>query len=493
MTTRLSQLSGTVVDQTSTGTPSGLTPQFNVAVERSSDSFVDATYWWDSAGSTWTVASTSSTFLIGAGLGVKNWTLALGASFYDLPQASSETYRIYTFGEDRVNNPIADRNYESTTEVKTVFSYRHSTPTLTSVHPPDASVQASISSITFTLDAQGAGIRQAWVVFFTTANNYWTGSSWTTTNDFSTTTDMGVWLTTDSATGGHPDMAFYPSVTESAWTLDFRSTSTIPIPTFFDAQKYSFMVRARNTAGQELSSGDTGHTVFFDLTAPTITAHNAILSLSSDTNNPSDLDALDIASGTIIDNVSDIIDFRDINLRIRDTVTSKYLDPNTLVNFNQTNGDNAWSLIQQITDEWSYDLSGAKYVAGNKYELEFYATDGAGNKDTFNCPTTSTSPASDCSTGDAATPKMRVYFRVDKIAPTVAIGTPTVTVPNYIGFEITRASGNASDLGFGVDYVEYALKYDQEDPTTRWQHHQSSGEWKAPSRTSGVASPSMKV
>ncbi|MBI4678613.1 MAG: hypothetical protein HY748_13630, partial [Elusimicrobia bacterium] len=125
-------------------------------------------------------------------------------------------------------------------------------------------------------------------------------------------------------------------------------------------------------------------------------------------------------------------------------------------------------------------------MAGNKYMIEVYAKDQAGNKHVLNCPYKPGDPASNCLTGDDATPKYVRYFKVDKTPPTAGIVTPSapgggpLTVgSNKLGGYLAQITGTASDVGFGVNAVEYTLKFNASDPTYHWQHFVSSGEWKS--------------
>jgi len=386
-TTRLTALAGTAEDQLSTGTVAGLDSSFfRVAVQRQSDK-----KWWKAATDAWEVPETSNTVLVGAGSGVKNWSLTLSSTFYDL-LVETDTFKVFTWAKDRVNNPADSLNQESTTTVKLVFSYKSSTATLTSQVPEANSASNQSLSMSLVLNPEGSRMTRAWVAVIDTSPAvpfYWTGSSWSNI----ATTDPpppaaaslpdawapgAVWLTTDSVKGT-PDMGFVPGTTPdglSAVTLDFDDTTTIKKPAWVNGSKYKIYVRARNTAGQHLdTSGWSNQTFIYDVSAPTLTAHYGIGSMSTDTVNPTMLPGLTIASGTITDNVSDMSDMRQVFLRIFDMDVNKYLNPTTLINFDVTSGDNAWASIELTGDEWSFDLASAKFVAGNKYKVELYAKD----------------------------------------------------------------------------------------------------------------------
>ena len=491
-TTRMTTLAGTVEDQTSTGTPSGMdSNSFRVAIKRMSNS-----YWWN--GSTWTAPTgalyePANSVLIGAGTGVKSWTLTLSSTFYDLLGAT-ETFKVYTYGKDQSNNPPGSAHEESSTTPKLAFSYHPGTATLAGIVPENASAVNALATVNITLNPQGGRVDQAWVVFMDTHNYFWTGSSWTTvavadppppTFDNLTANWLQgqVWLTTTAVPGySSPDLIFTPGSTPdglSVLSASFTAATTHKIPTWTDGRKYKIYVRARNADGQRFDTFGT-HSFFYDTTIPTLAGHASITGLSNNPGNYSWAQAIAVASGTILDNVSDIGDVRQVFLRIYDEDAGKYLNPNTLIKFDWSDQATAWSRLDTTADAWSFDLTVAQFVSGNKYKVELYAQDAAGNRQDPGCPVAlETDP--NCQTGSATIPKYRRYLRLDKVKPTVAIATPTVTNPNYIGgkYNLAMLSGTSADSSGEVSYVEFALKASQNDPTNHWQHHVSSGEWKA--------------
>ncbi|MHC4780850.1 MAG: hypothetical protein ACYTFG_19945, partial [Planctomycetota bacterium] len=347
---RVATISGTVVDETSTGTPSGLDSEFHVSVQRQSDS-----YWWDYASSTWSGTSVDATLTIGAGLGEKNWELPLHTSFYDLLDETDETFLVYSWAKDKVNNPAATNNAESSSDLKLTFSYEASTPTLVSISPDVAEARDFVGSVDIVLDANGAGLRQAWVVFIDTDNYYWQGSSWSTVAH---STDVGsVWLTTDTLVGGSPDMMFYPTDTGSSIQLSFTPNTTFQVPAFNDGARYRIYVQAKNSAGQVLDTSEDGHVFIYDASTPTLTGYGSIVDLSEAEGTPTTVASYTESSGTIVDNVSDSLDERLVYFRIQDRVTSKYLNPSTLINFDINDGDSAWSEFGTTGDDWSYGLA----------------------------------------------------------------------------------------------------------------------------------------
>ncbi|MEK7415163.1 MAG: hypothetical protein AAB263_17800, partial [Planctomycetota bacterium] len=328
------------------------------------------------------------------------------------------------------------------------------------------------------LDPIGGRLTQVWAVFMDTSNYYWQGSSWSavTTSD---PPSQGVWLSTNSP-AGTPDMAYAPGTSPDGTapvTITFNAGTSIKLPSWSDGRKYKVYVRAENTAGQRLdtSLAVTTHVFVFDQTSPTMTAHSGITALALDSNNPSLLIAFSLASGTVVDNMTDTLNPRQIFLRILDTVTGKYLNPSTLISFDVTAAGSAWAQIDPLGQAWDYGLGATAFVAGNKYKLELYANDKAGNDHVGNCATVE----ADCQTGTSVSPKYVRYFKIDKTGPVLAISTPTVSVPNNIGLSTALASitGTASDSGVGVDYVEYTLRFNKEDPTNHWLHHVTSGSW----------------
>ncbi|MBI4676694.1 MAG: Ig-like domain repeat protein, partial [Elusimicrobia bacterium] len=506
-TTRMAAIAGTLQDEISTGTPSGLDSQgFRVAIKRLSDN-----YWWcDPAlacggvvASTWVAATglafeSSNTVVVGV-TGLQAWSLSLPATFYDLLK-DTDTFRVYAWAKDQSNNPAGSAHVESSTTVKLVFSYKSSTPTLTSIWPPGNSAQNAVSSVTLSLDPIGGRITQAWAVFLDTNSYWWTGSSWSAT----TTTDPppppapqsplawqqgNVWLTT-AAPQGSPDMTFVPGTSPdgtSALGVTFDGATLIRLPSWQNGRRYKVYARARNTAQQHLDTGValTTHVFVYDVTAPTVTAHNAIMSLSTSnlSGDYSWVASWSLASGTVKDNVSDTLDYRQIYVRILEEDSGKYLNPNTFIKFDWTDGDTAWSRQDTIADEWAFDLSQSQFSSGFKYRLEIYGQDGAQNyHESAACPVVYNSDTG-CQTGRWTTtlnrPKYRRYFIYDKTRPIVAITTPTVTNPNYIGgsYNLVTLSGTASDNGAN-DRVEFSLALNAADPTHHWEHYATSGAWK---------------
>ncbi|MEK7423480.1 MAG: hypothetical protein AAB131_06510, partial [Actinomycetota bacterium] len=196
-TTRaVSPITGTAIDEVSTGTPSGLSSDFRVGITRLSDS-----YWWN--GSTWTPATggvyeSSIPVTLAAGSGIKTWNLTLSSTFYDLLGAT-DTFKVFSWAKDLVINPsTAAANRESSTTVKNVFSYASSTPTLTSISPVASTATNVVNSFVLNLDPAGGRIKQVWTVFLTTDNYYWQGSSWSSVQTTDPPPFSGVWLSTDA-------------------------------------------------------------------------------------------------------------------------------------------------------------------------------------------------------------------------------------------------------------------------------------------------------
>ncbi|PIU17827.1 MAG: hypothetical protein COT18_11975, partial [Elusimicrobia bacterium CG08_land_8_20_14_0_20_59_10] len=242
--------------------------------------------------------------------------------------------------------------------------------------------------------------------------------------------------------------------------------------------KYYLYLRAGNAAGQELlyyPPAASTHAFVYDVTAPTVTAGGWVAGLSTDSVNPTYANEVTYASGTVADNVSDALDKRQVYLRVYDVDADKYLNPNTAARFDYSNAATAWALYDTVGDAWSYDLSASQFTTGNKYRLEIYGEDKAGNKHTENCPWTTESGPGDCQTGSSNMPKYARYFIYNKLKPVVTIDWPVLVPPNYIGSTLDSSSGTAS--GFGVNLVQYALKYNKSDPTQHWRHYTSSGAW----------------
>ncbi|MEK7390075.1 MAG: hypothetical protein AAB036_10295, partial [Elusimicrobiota bacterium] len=493
LTSRVATITGTAVDQISTGTPTGLSTDFRAAIKRLSDD-----YWWD--GSTWTattggVYESSIPVTLGSGLGVKTWSLSLPSTFYDL-LAATDTFKVFTWAKDLVNNPPSAVNVESSTTVKLVFSYASSTPTLTSISPVASTATNVVNSFAINLDPVGGRIRQVWTVFMTTDNYYWQGSSWSAVQTSDPPPFGGVWLSTDNHVGGRPtpDMTFAPGSTPdgtSAVTLTFlplASGTTIQMPDLTSGRRYKIYVRALNTAGHILNTGldVSTHVFVYDVTAPTVTAHYSIMSLSTSSvgGDPTNIPSLSVASGTVSDNISDALDPRRVFFRIRDLTAGKYLNPATLIKFDVTDANAAWSESNTTGNTWSYDLSLAQFVNGNQYKLEVFGDDAAGNNQAAaragatGCPVTLNSDTL-CQTGSAVNPKYVRYFRYNRLPPTISIVTPLTTTPNNMGAgALTTITGVTTDPGgAGINRVEYSLKF--ADSSMRWVTHTSTaGAWK---------------
>ncbi|MBI4678612.1 MAG: hypothetical protein HY748_13625 [Elusimicrobia bacterium] len=375
-TSRVNAIAGTVADEVSTGTPAGLDgSNFYVAVKRLKKPWDATDFYW--TGSTWTAATgavyeSSVNVLVGGGTGVKNWSLALPSTFYDLCR-DTETFVVYTSARDSINFPGHEKNVESSATVKMVYSYRSSTSTVTNMVPAAGSASNVSGSVSFDIvPAEGGRTILAWFVAVDTDGYYWTASSWSA-NKYPGTGGLGlgdplplavnistpwvpgaVWLTTAAHTGkppGSPDMAFEPGTTPdglSTISLSLTDATTMKRPVWANGRKYKTYVRTRNTAFQHYDTG--AQSFIYDVDSPTMTGHYFLRTLSSETALATPLSDISFASGTITDNVSDITDMRQIYMRVQDTVTGKYLNPNTLVNFDISVAANAWALIEQTND-----------------------------------------------------------------------------------------------------------------------------------------------
>ncbi|MBI5883380.1 MAG: Ig-like domain repeat protein, partial [Elusimicrobia bacterium] len=518
-TSRVNTIAGTLVDQVSSGVVSGLDSNgFRVAVQRLSDN----KWWCDttqgcSAGAqpgwiaeTGAVYEASHTIIVGASGGA--WSLPLSSTFYDL-LGGSDTFKVFTWAKDKANNPADSLNQESSTTHKMVFSVKTTTPTLTSINPAGQSAKNSQDDVTIVLNPEGGRIKQAWVVIMDTNSYWWAGSSWsaTATTDPPPTVrgqptqwEQGqIWLSTEAALGGSPDLTYVPNTSPdgtSSLTINFDQDTKISTPPWVNGSRYKIYVRARNAAepaDMELNTSlnITTHVWIYDVTAPTVTAHNAVVSMSTSnkTGEYSWAASMAVASGTIKDNVSDNLDYRQIYIRIIEEDSAKYLNPNTLIKFDWADGDSAWSRQDTIADNWDFDLSQSQFSSGFKYRMEIYASDGAGNQHASarnegagtGCPVLNNSETG-CQTG-SWTPaldrvKFKRYFLYDKTKPTLAVTTPTVTNPNYIGgtYDLVTLSGTAADPNMNgeIAKVEFSLALNKSDPTHHWEHYETSGAWK---------------
>ncbi|MBI4425715.1 MAG: hypothetical protein HY554_18435, partial [Elusimicrobia bacterium] len=497
-TTMVAQIAGTAVDDTSTstGTSSGLTSTLGVSIRRAADGKRwNGVSWADPA------AISSITVAISPGTGVKTWSLALPNAFYDNLTVAHDTFTIFTWAMDQVNNPTTNyANVESTFTIKSTFSFISSLPEVSLLWPVGGGGLSSVSSVTIRTDAVGSGITQVWMTAISSDGAYfWTGSSWGATTPADPNLDpdaYGVWLSTDSAADCSPatcspDAIFATPRTQTGITTLFLATHTVQVPGWLDGIKYKVFAKARNSANQVAYTTATGHFFIYDASTPKLTGHASVLSLSTYSARPSWLTDFSVASGTIADNVSDVSSPRRVFMRLRDVTAGKYLNPTTLIKFDVTGADNAWSEIATTGDSWAYDFPSAQFVTGSTYTFEAYATDGPGNLDVSACPFNDPGhpPADgddDCRTGSAGQPKFLRYFNYDKSKPSVSITSPSVATPNYVGgnYGLKVVSGTSSDNAVSateakVAKVEFTLQVDESEPAKRWQGNVSSEPWKA--------------
>jgi hypothetical protein len=201
------------------------------------------------------VYESSIAVALGTGLGVKTWSLSLPSTFYDLLGAT-DTFKVFTWGKDLVNNPASAVNIESSTTVKRVFSYASSTPTLTALSPVASTATNVVNSVVVSLDPVGGRIAQVWAVFLSTDNYYWTGSSWSAVQVAGDPPAFsGVWLSTDTQVAGAPtpDMMFTPGTATdgtSPVTITFTGASSIAMPAWTSGRKYKIRgwTRARTSS-----------------------------------------------------------------------------------------------------------------------------------------------------------------------------------------------------------------------------------------------------
>ena len=312
--------------------------------------------------------------MVGAGTSQKSWSLNLATPFYDLLPGTTDTFFVYTWAKDNVNNPSAAyANVESSAAYKLTFSYQSNAPTLVSgsFFPEAGSAKMNVSSVTFSLDPQGGRINFVWTAFLDDSNKYWDGHAWTGAVSDPPPFPGAVWL----STAAHPAMFFTPFTNpdgQSVLSVTFNNYADgVSSPTFIDGGKYRIYMRAQNTAGQTLlyyPPTVSTHTFIYDVSAPTMTAYSWVTGLSTMSASPTYVSSVLTASGTITDNVSDALDKRQVYLQVYDITADKYLNPGTFAKFDYSDGPTAWTLVETTSDAkaWSYDMSAVQFDAGRQ-------------------------------------------------------------------------------------------------------------------------------
>ncbi|MBI4425143.1 MAG: hypothetical protein HY554_15540, partial [Elusimicrobia bacterium] len=466
-TTQLLSIAGTAVDDTSTstGTSSGISG-LGVAITRASDG-----YHWN--GSTWAAGAISSmTVSIGQGLGVKNWSLSLSSTFYDLLPVVVDTFTVYSFATDLVDNPSPlNANREPSNVWKSTFVFESGLPLVSVVWPPAASAQNAVSTMTLSVDAVGSGISQIWTVAVSSDGAYyWTGSSWGATGviDPNISPDAyGLWLTTDTAGScgaGQctPDLVFTPPISATGIQVVFSSTHSIQAPAWENGRKYRIYVKARNAAGQTGTSYGGTYAFIYDVEKPTVTLSSGLAALSADPAARTWVQSLGKIDGIMNDNTPDGLNIYSVFVRLYSPGEIKFLDPSLAPpTFTLADGNLAWKEVPitgaALQRAWEWDLSGVTYLGGFSYDLEVYARDRAKN-----------------STGTAVAPVYQRYFKFDSDKPLLVVSTP-VAGGAYGLNTIDRLRGESSDpTAISPQAVEFKLTY---PPFNKWEVLSSSSGW----------------
>ncbi|HAZ07557.1 MAG TPA: hypothetical protein DCZ01_03300, partial [Elusimicrobia bacterium] len=303
-------------------------------------------------------------------------------------------------------------------------------------------------------NTSGSGVQKAYVLIMSsnptssTQNTYLNGTDTATWVSWDCTDTSCSWDSVPSGlkwistgTAGSPALQWGTKVLFRSISISSNSNpGNVWIPDWKDGKEYYIAVVSTdampNIGTSETiqstgawsdvfpSSSPGGYRFIYDVTVPTVAANAGIVILSTDAASYGWVTAV-VASGTVSDNVASNTDPRQVFLRILDVDAGKYLNPNTLIKFDVTDGNAAWSEISDKVDTWAFGVALAQFVNGNRYKLELYGQDGAGNFQDTACPMISTyvvaSPG--CQTGSSANPKYKRYFRFAKVAPTVSVVT----------------------------------------------------------------------
>ncbi|MFA5138670.1 MAG: hypothetical protein WC728_05495, partial [Elusimicrobiota bacterium] len=448
-------LSGTAIDDTSTstGTSSGLS-SLGVKIVRESDG-------WHWNGAAWAPPAASSiTVAVAQGTGLKNWTLDIPAKFYDDLLVTRDTFTVYCWGTDMVNNPSeANANKEDETP-KVTYVFQSDYPIVRVHWPSAASAEKDVSSMTVSVDAVGSGIAQIWAVVLTTHGYYWTGSSWSQTYDHNPNpnpNDYNLWLTTDSAGNGSPDMVFTPPVSQQDIRVSFLPGTTLKTPGWVSGSKYRIYVKARNSAGQETNSWGGTYAFLYDVDKPTLTLSSTLAALSDTEADRSWVRSMDLLDGTMLDNTPDALNIYSVFAKIYSESQSKCLSPTANPpRFNYECGSQTagWKELQVTgasalrswdTVNLGWDLANADWTGGYLYTLEIYAQDKAGN-----------------STGTVTAPLFKKYFRYDKDKPLLTVSTPVAggaygldSLSLLMGYSMDPTAGYPSQVDYSLGYGLY--------------------------------------
>ncbi|HAH31732.1 MAG TPA: hypothetical protein DCL44_05395, partial [Elusimicrobia bacterium] len=479
LTSYFDSISGTSRDQVATATtiPSGLGSDFYVGIQRVSDS-----NWWDVSAGTWTVYRSTKNVGIDAGTGVKTWSLALDATFYDLVKVSYDTFTVYAYGVDQVNYPgVSYANIGSSLAPVSTYYFQSSPPSVSVTWPSAGSAQSSVSSVTLTVSpGSGTGVKQVWAVFIDTTpsgtGKYWDGHAWQLlgSHDPGDVNDS-MWLTTNSVTG--PDMVYAPFLTQANSEVVFTNLTDISSPAWVDGSVNKIFVRAVNGVGQLAISTATGYQFVYDYTAPSVAVSPIINDWSGDFNNPTWLNSLSVATGTITDNVYDPLNQRHVYVRIANVTVGEqagvYLNPaNFSFELSENSKNLAWNDIKpsSAATNWGYSLSLVSWTNGDKYRLEVWGTDGAGNVDG--------NSGRNPDVYGAGQAKYTKYFIYDSVKPEVVISTPNAVDTTLIYGRNKDGSSILStirgepyddpDDGLSISSVTFALQYRAGGVTYRW-------------------------
>ncbi|MCK5582640.1 MAG: hypothetical protein KAI33_02560, partial [Elusimicrobiales bacterium] len=339
------------------------------------------------------------------------------STFYNLLTVTKDTFTVYSWGLDLVNNPDTSyANTESSNSVKCKYYFRSAAPLVNVKWPSAATIQNSVSSVTVDVSAIGAGITQIWTVFVDTDSYYWTGSSWSFAGGYDPATDDFVWLSTDTDFGGTPDTIFDPPLSEPNILRTFDDITSLKVPEFSDGREYNIFIRAKNSVNQLTDSHvSPGNYIFaYDVSRPTVTLSERLNGFSDVEGSPKWVIDMDEIDGSMTDNYAGGMNAFKVYIRVWSIDQNKYLNPNSsplAFNLEPDQGDEAWKLLSLpgaiYTKPWSWNTSGAAWTGGFRYKLEIYGTDTAGNAH-----------------GTSVSPEYTKYFRFDDSKPTFSMNYP---------------------------------------------------------------------
>ncbi|HNT98282.1 MAG TPA: hypothetical protein PKK31_08465, partial [Elusimicrobiales bacterium] len=345
-------------------------------------------------------------------------------------------------------------------------------PGLTVDNPPGGTIRKAQNAVTITANDAGIGtVEMRYLVMRVPtddpAQGYsWTGSSW------STIAGAEIWLSTDDAGGGTPDLVF-PAAPGNV-TRSLTSATTLKLPAWADGEKYMVRGYAADAIGNNRQT-TADHRFIYDISRPTaaLTAPQYTSDVNTSTTPWLRRSQANSIGGTYEDNVIDDLNFGSgglaVFVRVQE-VGGNYLDP-ALLTLTATDPDTAWKKIEPAPGGlWSLDTSGVAWITGKTYRVEYYARDRAKNWHGGDGGSPSGTDDSIDNAPDAA-PIATRFFKYDAEPPLIALTYPENGDYGgaFLGYiEGTAKDGEEASARAGISTVTYYLRYDGETGTNHW-------------------------